>query len=145
MKSPIYLVVTVTTLFVLAAVSLPAQDDNAPKLTGQLQERRIAYRNALRKVVDVMQMSYQEGTISIDGLLKSQVALVDAELAVTSDPNERVKKLDENMKRLSQAEAFARRKFESGAAGASEMHKSVAARIHGEIMLLEERIRQQKH
>lgn len=114
-----------------------------PALQAKLQELRLAYRDELGIVVDVMKTRYQQGASNIDELIQVQMAFVQADLATTSNPLERVKKLETLLKQFREVESFQELRNKSGQGRIDEWHKSKAARIYGEIMLLEERVRQQ--
>ena len=124
------------------AVTVCAQDRTTSTISAELKERRLEHRDALRSVVDILKRRYQDGTDNIDQLLESQVALIDAELAVTSNPEERITLLKSQLAVLKQGEAFQVMRANRGVGRTDELAKSKAARIFGEIMLLEEQLKQ---
>ena len=127
-----------------SSAEMAVREGGDPALKAELQERRVAYRDELSRVVDVMNGRYRDGTDNIDGLIKVRIELGEAEMAVTSDPLERIKKLETILEQLRYSESYQEARLRSGAGRTDELHKSKAARIYGEIMLLEERERQQK-
>ncbi len=140
-----------TSLLLVACAALvampsltPAQDETKPVLDGKIHERRVAYRDAMEEVVAVIRQRYLEGSDMIDGLIKAQIELGNAELAVTSAPEKRIQKLQENLDALKELETHQQGRIQIGAGRLDELHKSTAGRIRGEIMLLEEQERQSR-
>jgi hypothetical protein len=103
---------------------VPAQDEAPPTLQTKLSERRIAHRDTLLKVVDVMRKRYQDGSDTIEGLLNAQIALADAELAITSKPTKRIEKLKKNLVVLRQLEEYEKARLKVGAGREDTLLKS---------------------
>ncbi len=103
-----------------------------------LQQKRIEYRDSTREVIEVLRQRYMQGTDSIDQLIAAQVALSDAELAISSIKEERVTILEASLNKLKELEQYQQARIEVGAGRTDELVKAKAGRILGEILLLEE-------
>lgn len=123
-------------------VTVFAQDRDASTLSAELREKRLEHRDTLRLVVDILQRRYVDGTDNINPMLEAQIALINAELAVTSAAEERVAVLRSHLSVLKRGEAYQVVRAKMGTGRTDELAKSKAARIYGEIMLLEEQLKQ---
>ena len=126
----------VTTLF--------AQNRKHEDFASELRNLRHSYRDAMVKVVDVMHRRYVQGTDNVDGLLKAQFALADAEASIAANPAERMAAKASSLESLKKLEAYLEQRVKVGAGRSDELAKCTAARIFAEITLLEERERQSR-
>jgi hypothetical protein len=106
-----------------------------------LNEKRIEYRDAMKELVDLLQERYRDGTDNTDLLLAGQLALTDAELALASTKEKRLAVLEASLQILKESEHYQQVRTASGVGRTDEMVKAKAARLHGEILILEETYR----
>jgi len=134
-------------LIALGAASMPAEERNKCELNQQLHERRIEYRDALRKALDGLQQRKTAGvncTGCVSDVSKARITLLHAELALESESQQRLKVLEGYVKELKQDEQYYRTRFDIGSCRRDELSLAVAQRIHGEILLLEEQEQQRR-
>ena len=136
--------VLVCVLIAILVSSMPAEERQKRGLKQQLHERRVAYRDTLQKAFDVLQRRYIAGADDIGCVSKVRAALLEAELAIESESDMRLKKIEDYVDQLKQEEQFHIARFKNGSCRMDEVNLAIAHRIHGEIMLLEEQERQQR-
>lgn len=86
---------------------------------------------------------YEQGLVSIEDVNNVLLEFTDAELAVESDAESRVKALLAMVERFKDVEARSKARLDVGDGNFSDFARSQAMLIRGEIWLVEERIRQQ--
>ncbi len=112
------------------------------EFVSELRTLRNAYREELVRVVDIMRRRHADGTDNVNWLLQAEIALAHAELTLAAGPADRIAALDSALELLKKSEAYQVVRHRSGTGRSDELANSVAARIEGEIRLLEERQRQ---
>ncbi len=131
-------------LIALSGSSIPAEESQERELKQQLHDQRVAYRDALRKAFDVLHLRYIDGSDNRVCVSITRAALLDADLAIESESDKRLRKLEEYVDQLKQDERLHVHRFEIGVCRLDQLQLSVADRIQGEILLLEEQERQQR-
>lgn len=121
----------------------PVPQHSSTSTTGQapdsaLHKKRIEYRDAMQELVQDLQVRYQQGSDNIDNLLAAKLALSDAELALTSTKRKRMEVLEASLQTLQEIEEYQRVRISVGHGSKDEFEKAKAARIYGEILILEE-------
>ncbi len=108
----------------------------------ELRDLRSRYRDAMRLVADIQRHRYQTGNDSIQALQKTEMALTEAELSAATSSEEKIGVLETMLKELKSMEAYQQFRFENGSGRRDELSKARAARILGEIRILESRQKQ---
>ncbi|MEM0925027.1 MAG: hypothetical protein AAGJ83_03240 [Planctomycetota bacterium] len=122
--------------------SSPAASSNGRESESPaLQEKRAEYRDVMRELVEVYRQRYMEGTDSIDQLIAAEVTLLNAELATSAAKTDRVAILKASLEKLKELEQYQQSRISIGAGRTDEMAKAKAARLRGEIRLIEEELR----
>lgn len=124
------------------ATTMLAQPRENEEHASELRRLRHSYRDAMVKIVDITQQRYMQGLDRIDGLLEAQVALANADATIAATPAERVAAFESSVESLKELEANLEERVEVGAGRSDELIKCTAARIYAEILVLEERERQ---
>ncbi len=135
--------VLVCVVIAFSVSSIPGKEYHENAIGLQLRERRVAYRDALQKAFDVLQRRYIDGVDDIGCLSKARIALLEANLAIESASDQRLKMLEEYVDQLKKVEHYYNVRFKNALCREDELSLSTADRIHGEILLLEEQERQQ--
>lgn len=133
----------VCALIAIGASSMRAEEFQKQQLKQQIHERRVAYRDALQKAFDCLHLRYIEGAEGIGCVSKTRFALLEADLAIESESGQRLRKIEAYVSATKQEEHDQNVRFKMGSLRTDELYLSVADRIHGEIMLLQEQERQQ--
>lgn len=110
-----------------------------PKPSPEVLEKRVEYRDALRRVVEILERRYMEGTDTFTSLAEASIELAEAELAAGRSQDERIAALEILLDCAKKREDYAREQMEFGTGRADEMAIATAGRLHAELMLLEER------
>ena len=98
--------------------------------------------NRYPKPFDSLQQRYVDG---IGCASIARVALLEAELAIESESDQRLKKIEECVEQLKQEKHYRNVRFKNRSERMGELCLSMADRIHGEIIMLEEQELRQRH
>ena len=102
----------------------------------RIKSLRLQRRSVLRQLVEVVEAQNREGAVPLETVLKANLNLLDAELAVVETPEQR-KKIQEKMIQVMKVlEDAAERKFKNGLATQAEYLAAKAARLNLEIRML---------
>ena len=119
-----------------------AQNEDEGSANANLEEQRVAYRDAISEVLDVSRRRFMDGSDNIDGLLETMHALAQSKLAIAPNVNQRLEVLKESVAEFEKLERSQQARFEDGSGRADELAKCKAARIRAGVLLLEEQQRQ---
>ncbi len=116
--------------------------DFAPKI----RTLRQLYINEMSRIVDIMRARVQTGESqdAQEELLRARVALAEAQVAVAEEPDAKIAALESCVKDLKELESQKKAQEAVGLLRHGEATKVTAERIYAEIMVLEERERQDK-
>ncbi|MCD0463358.1 hypothetical protein [Roseiconus lacunae] len=107
----------------------------------EIIEKRIEYRDAMRRVVSILEGRYLQGIDSITPLAEANVELAEAELAAAVSQEERDAALEKMLGHAIKREDYARITMETGAGRTDNLAMATAGRLKVELMLLEEKQR----
>ncbi|TWU05846.1 hypothetical protein [Stieleria varia] len=112
-----------------------------PEPSQEILNKRIEYRDALRRVVEILERRYMQGTDNITSLAKANIELAEAELAAAITQADRIAAVETLLEHAKEREDYARVRMETGIGGTDEMAVATAGRLRAELMLLEEKSR----
>ena len=110
--------------------------------TEELQSLRQQHVEALRELVEIKSIRYEQGSDSINVVLNAHRELVTAELAAASRPMDRIIVLEKYLKALSVSEEIQRARAEVGTGRTDDYAEAKAAVAEARIDLYLERLKQ---
>lgn len=111
------------------------------QVSPEIVEKRIEYRDAMRRVVELLEKKYMHGSGGYAPLAKANIELAEAELAAAVTQAERHAALEKMLEQAKKQEDHARARTEAGAGGTDELALATAGRLRVELKLLEENYR----
>lgn len=111
------------------------------KPSPEILKKRIEYRDTLRRVVEILERRYMDGTDNFTSLAKANIELAEAELAAASTQDKRIVALETLVEHAKKREDYARVRMETGTGRTDELELATAGRLRAELMLLEEKNR----
>ena len=124
----------------LSIIPLKAQQrgreakNNSAKLVAALQDMR----TTSKQLAAIYKQAYQAGEIGIQQLITAQRELLKVELKLAKEPADRIKVLSQLLQLAKDAEKIAMAQYKSGQATKSDVLQGRIARLHIEVLILEE-------
>ena len=108
--------------------------NNSAKLVAALQDMR----TTSKQLAALYKQAYQAGEIGIQQLITAQRELLKVELKLAKEPADRIKVLSQLLQLAKDAEKIAMAQYKSGQATKSDVLQGRIARLHIEVLILEE-------